>query len=261
MKNSSTPDPTSSTLGSALDTPPETQIWLGDTLELLPALPTGSVDAIVTDPPYCSGGLTATERARPPGLKYVQSKQKTHWPDFELDTLDQNAWASFTYRWLKETRRIAKDGAPLLIFTDWRQLPMLTTLVQWAGWRWMGIAVWDKTEACRPQMGRFAAQAEFIVWGVKGRLPAKRHVGTLPGVFRHRIEVPGKKQHMTGKPLTLMEDLLRIVEPGGTVLDPFAGSGTTLLAARNLGLNAQGIELNPHYHKVATERLKNSLNV
>ncbi len=233
-------------------------MWLGDTLELLPTLPTGSVDAVITDPPYCSGGLTATERARPPSLKYVQSKQKTHWPDFELDTLDQNAWASFTYKWLKETRRIARDGAPLVIFTDWRQLPMLTTLVQWAGWRWLGIAVWDKTEACRPQMGRFAAQAEYIVWGVKGRLPAKRHVGTLPGVFRHRIEPPGKKQHMTGKLLTLMEDLLRIVEPGGTMLDPFAGSGTTLLAARNLGLIAQGIELNPHYHKVATERLKNS---
>ncbi|WP_394793114.1 DNA-methyltransferase [Armatimonas sp.] len=225
-------------------------------MELLSGFSSASVDAVITDPPYCSGGLTATERSRVPSLKYVQSRQKTHWVDFEMDTLDQNAWASFTYQWLKETRRIAKEGAPLLIFTDWRQLPLLTTLVQWSGWRWLGIAAWDKTEACRPQMGRFAAQAEYIVWGAKGRLPAKRHVGALPGVFRHRVESVNKKQHLTGKPLALMEELLKIVEPGGMVLDPFAGSGTTLLAAKRLGLTAQGIELSPHYYQVAKKRLE-----
>lgn len=105
-------------------------------------------------------------------------------------------------------------------------------------------------------MGRFAAQAEYIVWGAKGKLPAKRHVGSLPGVFRHRVEVPGVKLHMTGKPLALMEDLLRVVEPGGAILDPFAGSGTTLLAARNLRLGYFGIEASHAYHEVAKERLK-----
>ena len=50
------------------------------------------------------------------------------------------------------------------------------------------------------------------------------------------MEVPGTKLHMTGKPLALMEDLLRIVEPGGIVLDPFAGSGTTLVALSVCGL-------------------------
>ena len=172
--------------------------------------------------------------------------------------MDQNAWAQWTYRWLKECKRVAKDGAPIVIFIDWRQLGLLTTLLQWAGWRWLGVAVWDKTEACRPQMGRFAAQAEYIVWGAKGRLPAKRHVGTLPGVFRHRVEVPGKKLHMTGKPLVLMEDLLRIVVPGGIILDPFAGSGSTLLAARNLGLGYVGIEASADYYKIAWERLGNT---
>ena len=230
-------------------------LYHGDALELLPTFPDAFFDAIVTDPPYCSGGLTASERARPASAKYVQSGQKTQWPDFESESMDQNAWAQWTYRWLKECKRVSKDGAPIVIFTDWRQLPMLTTLLQWAGWRWLGVAVWDKTEACRPQMGRFAAQAEYIVWGAKGRLPTKRHVGTLPGVFRHRVEVPGKKQHMTGKPLVLMEDLLRIVEPGGTVLDPFAGSGTTLLAARNCGRGYVGIEASPEYYQIARDRL------
>ena len=230
----------------------------GDALERLPTFPSAAFDAIVTDPPYCSGGMTMSERARSASVKYMQSKQKTQWPEFESESMDQNAWATWTYRWLKECKRVAKDGAPIVIFIDWRQMGLLTTLLQWAGWRWLGIAVWDKTEACRPQMGRFAAQAEYIVWGAKGRLLAKRHVGTLPGVFRYRVEPPGKKLHMTGKPLTLMEELLKIVEPGGKVLDPFAGSGTTLLAARNLGQGYVGIEASRAYYEIAKERLSDS---
>jgi site-specific DNA-methyltransferase (adenine-specific) len=235
------------------------QLLHGDALELLTTFEAGIFDAIVTDPPYCSGGFTMAERSRPASAKYVQSRQKTRWPEFESESMDQNAWAMWTYRWLRECRRVGREGAPIVVFIDWRQLPLLTTLLQWAGWRWLGIAVWDKTEACRPQMGRFAAQAEFIVWGAKGRMPMDRGVGALPGVFRHRVELPGVKLHMTGKPLKLMEEVLRIVEPGGRVLDPFAGSGTTLLAARNLGLQATGIEASETYFEVAEERLETAL--
>jgi site-specific DNA-methyltransferase (adenine-specific) len=235
---------------------PESSLYNGDALEILRTFPDASFDAIVTDPPYCSGGMTMRERAKPASAKYVQSKQKTHWHDFDNESMDQNAWAMWTYQWLKECRRVAKEGAPLVVFTDWRQLPLLTSLIQWAGWRWMGIAVWDKTGACRPQLGRFAAQAEYIVWGAKGGMPLKRGVGTLPSVFRHRVEPIGTKLHLTGKPLALMEEVLQIVEPGGTVLDPFAGSGTTLLAARNLGLGSVGIESNATYYQIAKDRLR-----
>ena len=138
----------------------ESRLYLGDALEILPTFPDATFDAIITDPPYCSGGRTAGERARPASIKYVQSGQKTVWADFENETMDQNAWGFWTYTWLKEARRVAKEGAPLAVFTDWRQLPFLTTLVQCSGWRWLGIAVWDKTGACRPYKGRFAAQAE-----------------------------------------------------------------------------------------------------
>jgi site-specific DNA-methyltransferase (adenine-specific) len=234
----------------------ETSLYHGDALDILATLPSGSFDGIVTDPPYCSGGMTAGERARLSSTKYVQSKQIKQWPEFEGESMDQNAWALWTYHWLKECRRVAKEGAPLVIFIDWRQLPLLTTLVQWSGWKWMGIAVWDKTGACRPQLGRFAAQAEYIVWGAKGTMPLKRGVGTLPGVFRHRVEPVSKKLHMTGKPIALMEDLLKVVQSGGTILDPFAGSGTTLLAARNLGLSSVGIEASREYYEIAKERLE-----
>ena len=52
-----------------------------------------------------------------------------------------------------------------------------------------------------------------------------------------------------------MRDIVKITEPGGHILDPFAGSGTTLVAARNKGHTAVGIELSSDYHRIATDRL------
>ena len=72
---------------------PKDALHHGDALELLPTFPPASFDAIVTDPPYCSGGLTAAERTRPASKKYVQSRQKTRWPEFESESMDQAAWA------------------------------------------------------------------------------------------------------------------------------------------------------------------------
>ena len=64
------------------------------------------------------------------------------------------------------------------------------------------------------------------------------------------------KLHMTGKPTPLMRQLVRICETGGRILDPFAGSGTTLVAAQQEGYNWTGIEMTDHYAEVTRERLR-----
>ncbi|MDD0864486.1 site-specific DNA-methyltransferase, partial [Xylella fastidiosa subsp. multiplex] len=79
--------------------------------------------------------------------------------------------------------RVTRPGGVLLVFTDWRMLPTLTDAVQSAGWAWQGIVVWDKTPACRPQLGRFRSQAEFIVWASCGLMNPKAHPVTPVGVF------------------------------------------------------------------------------
>ena len=63
------------------------------------------------------------------------------------------------------------------------------------------------------------------------------------------------KLHLTGKPVPVMEHLMTILPAGSRILDPFAGSGTTLVAARNKGHTAVGIELSSDYHRIATDRL------
>ncbi|WP_040268651.1 DNA-methyltransferase, partial [Xanthomonas citri] len=156
--------------------------------------------------------------------------------------------------WLSECARVLKDGAPVLLFTDWRQLTLTTDALQIAGFTWRGITVWDKTEGVRPQLGRFRNQAEYIVWGSKGNMPLDRRAPVLPGVIRESVR-KADKHHLTGKPTELMRQLVRICEAGGRVLDPFAGSGTTLVAAQLEGFEAVGIEMTDQYATVTRDRL------
>ncbi|MEB1942640.1 site-specific DNA-methyltransferase [Xanthomonas campestris pv. campestris] len=227
------------------------QLLQGDALTILPTLEANSFDALITDPPYASGGLTAAARARPPSTKYCRDGGHA---DFVGDERDQRSHLKWMHLWLSECARVLKDGAPVLLFTDWRQLPLTTDALQIAGFTWRGITVWDKTEGVRPQLGRFRNQAEYIVWGSKGNMPLDRRAPVLPGVIREPVR-KADKHHLTGKPTELMRQLVRICEGGGRVLDPFAGSGTTLVAAQLEGFEAVGIEMTDQYTAVTRDRL------
>ena len=146
----------------------------------------------------------------------------------------------------------------ICLFIDWRQLPSMTDALQRSGWIWRGIAVWDKA-TCRPQKGRFRQQAEFIVWGSKEAMPLQRNVGCLPGVFRYSNPASGGRIHVTEKSLPLMRDIVQICEPGGRIFDPFAGAGTTILAAVREGYEAVGIEKTAAYYKLGSDRVKFAL--
>ena len=140
-----------------------------------------------------------------------------------------------------------------MVFSDWRQLPLTSDALQVAGWEWRGIVTWDKTEACRPQKGIFRNQAEYVLVATKGK--RDKLMPCYPaGVYRTRLS-PDDKYHMTGKPVDLMEHLLSVLDPGSLILDPFAGSGTTLLAARRTGHRCTGIELSEEYYEIAVKRL------
>ena len=156
----------------------------GDSLQILRQFEPNSFDAIITDPPYASGGSSQTTKNRSTNEKYSSMSKEKALPDFDSDQMDQLSWMFWTAAWLQDARRIAKPGAPVCLFIDWRQLPAMTLALQWAGWTWRGVAVWDKV-ASRPQKGRFRQQSEYIVWGSNGKMPLERNVGCLPGVFRY----------------------------------------------------------------------------
>ena len=231
------------------------RVLRADCLDVLPLLPAGSVDALITDPPYSSGGLYASERSAASRHKYELTARFKHRTDFAGDQRDQRAWTRWCAEWLRLAYRALKPGAVVAIFSDWRQVPALTDALQMADLVWRGTAVWDKTEGARPVPGRPRNQSEFIVWGSKGMLPRTREVPVLPGVHREPVRQQDR-HHLTGKPLPLMRWLSKLCVPGGLILDPFAGSGSTGVAALLEGRRFLGIERDAHYHAVAEKRLE-----
>ena len=87
---------------------------------------------------------------------------------------------------------------------------------------------------------------------------AQDSIASFRAVFKYGN--PQNRIHLTEKPLQLMQDLVKITEPGGHILDPFAGSGTTVLAAVKEGYDATGIEVTDVYADLARKRLESELN-
>lgn len=232
-------------------------LYGGDALAVLASLPSGSVDAVITDPPYSSGGMVRGDRLGSTTTKYVQSDSSNRvLDDFTGDNRDQRAYAYWSALWMGEALRVTRAGGLVLAFTDWRQLPATTDAIQSGGWVWRGLVPWVKPSA-RPQAGRFTSQCEYVVWGSSGGMPIDYSAPVLPGFYQ--ASSPREREHITQKPLDVMRELVKIVPEGGTILDPFMGSGTTGCAAVMEGRKFIGVEMVEHYQQVAQRRILTAL--
>ena len=224
---------------------------LGDALAVLPTL--NPVGFVCTDPPYSSGGAFRGDRTGTTNAKYVRTERRGLASDFTGDNRDQRGYAHWSALWFSLARDLVAPGGLCCAFTDWRQLPTTTDAFQAGGWVWRGLVVWDKTEAARPQKGRFRAQAEYVVWGSNG--PMADDGPCAPGVFRD-IPQMADRLHIAQKPLGVMHGLLALAPTGMPVLDPFMGSATTGCAAVTAGLPFIGIEADPDIFEIACRRIE-----
>jgi len=234
------------------------ELYLGDCLEILPTL--GGVDAVITDPPYSSGGFTRGDRALETSKKYQSAGLQKYHENFSGDNKDQRSWIMWMSIWIGAALRVSNPGAAFCLFTDWRQLPATTDALQSGGAVWRGIAVWDKVHS-RPVPDRFRSQAEYIVWGTNGPREHNSRFGAddaayLPGVFQCMAPTGNERQHSTQKPVRLMKNILGIAKHGETVLDPFMGSGTTGVACAETGRKFMGIEISEKYFDIACRRIE-----
>ncbi|WP_027933728.1 DNA-methyltransferase [Amycolatopsis thermoflava] len=234
---------------------PSSVMHHGDALAILPTIAPATVDAVITDPPYNSGGRTNGERrSRSARAKYVSGDAQHDLADFTGDNRDQRSYITWLSLVLEHALRATVSGGHCLVFTDWRQLPATSDALQVAGWTWQGTLTWYKP-VNRPRRGGFRAACEYILWGTNGPYDNQREI-YLPGMFSASQPGGRQRRHITQKPVDgLLAELVQICRPGGVVLDPFAGSGSTGEAVLASGRSFIGIELSEHYHQVATERL------
>jgi site-specific DNA-methyltransferase (adenine-specific) len=232
----------------------------GDCVAWLRTQPAGGAQALITDPPYSSGGQFRSDRSASTGAKYTSGDSKSgarHLQDFHGDNRDQRSFLSWSHLWLSAAYEALDDGAFVALFTDWRQLPTMSDALQAGGFIWRGVAVWHKPNA-RPQRGRPSNACEFVVWGSKGPMPMRG--ATHPGLWAASPPRSNVRAHQTEKPLSILRALARVVPSGGVVLDPFAGSGSLGEACALEGVAYRGCELSEHYARTAQQRLEAALS-
>lgn len=198
------------------------------------------VDAVICDPPYCSGGVTEAGRgsATHQGLRTETMRDgRFRWFDGDVMT---TAGLCFL---LREVAVAAYDLLPssghILMFADWRMVPMLAPAIESAGFRYRSMIVWDKgSMGC----GLGFRPAHEIILHFTGRAPAF-HSASCGNVIRAKRVHTSERDHPAEKPVTLLRELIKVVSPpGGMVLDCFAGSGSLGVAAEAEGRQAILIE-------------------
>ena len=224
------------------------ELWHGDCLEVMSALAMlgERVDAVITDPPFSSG----TRREASKGLRksMTRSVGDTDW--FGSDCLTTNGFLWLMRACAHEWKQLLTPGGHVLSFIDWRMYPALCGAIESADLRHAGMLVWNKTYF---GMGScFRNQHELILHFThgKGVDPQRRDVGNVIDCKPVRNGV-----HPTEKPVALLETLLSVVVPkGGTVLDPFAGSGSVAEAAVATGRRWLAIEAEEEYCEIIANR-------
>lgn len=248
------------------------KITCADCLDILKQLPDKSIDLVCTDCPYkiCSGGCTTgtygnlREDVPTEGLIRGCGKCAKKWETKgQLDENYANVKSGKMFDnneikfedWLPEVYRVLKDGTHCYIMVNGRNLAELQKQAEKVGFKYQNLLVWEKGNATPNKF--YLNGCEFILMLRKG---GERWINNMG--YKNILSVPniiGDKCHPTEKPVGLMEILIgNSTNEGDIVLEPFAGSGSTCIAAKNLGRYFIGIELDEEYCKVANERLINN---
>ena len=227
---------------------PGIKLYCADAIEIVRDWDGPQVHAIITDPPYCSG---ANEAARRGKREAMTPESVTGRPTIAMDDMGLLGYEWTTRQWFLAARRFTVTGGHLVCFTDWRMTPWVQLMLEAAGWRLTNLLVWDKGY---PGLGSgFRGQHEFAVVASNGE--PEWHSYDYGNVLQAMRITNGDHPHE--KPQALIAKILQTVTPlGGMVLDLFAGSGTTLVVAKDLGRSAIGIEIDARYCEIAVQRLR-----
>lgn len=261
-------------MGLALLKPEQETVWQshdggsrlvqGDAFDVLAALPDASVDCIWTDPPYLlsNDGVTCIAGRRAKVNKGEWDRSRGIEEDF-----------AFHRAWLAECYRVLKPAGTIWVTGTLHVYLSVGMALQQLGYRILNDVIWEKPSP-PPNLGCrcFTHSTEVILWATRARKGSKDRYTFHYDAMREenggkqmknvwRMAAAGKAEkrhgkHPTQKPVELVARCLRAsTNPGDLVLDPFAGTGATGVAALTLGRRFVGIEREAGYARVAAVRL------
>jgi len=219
------------------------KIYHADCRDILPQLSSDSCDCVITDPPYSEQTMIGA---------------RTH-PNVGFDN-DNSLLVPFSTSIhdlrsiLAECSRVAMRWVVATV--DWKHAAELERNPP-TGLRFVRLGIWVKPDGAPQFTGDRPAQG----WEAVAILHKKENSldwngGGSRAVWTHHIARACEVGHPTPKPIALMKDFTRLFACGSyPILDPFCGSGTTLQAAKEHGLDAIGIEIEERYCEIAAKRL------
>lgn len=199
----------------------------GDCVRVMATFPGNAVDFILTDPPYLVGFR---------------------------DRQGRTIAGDKTDEWLQpacnEMYRVLKKDALMVSFYGWNRVDRFMAAWKNAGFSVVGHLVFTKTYTSKAAYVGYRHECAYILAKGRPALPQK----PLPDVLGWKYS--GNRHHPTEKPVTSLQPLIEsFTHPNAIVLDPFAGSGSTCVAALQSGRRYIGIELLEQYHRAGQQRL------
>ncbi len=199
-----------------------------DCIQFMPNLADKSIDFVLTDPPYITRYKSRDGRIVPND--------------------DNDAWLKPAFA---EMYRVLKQDSFCVSFYGWPRVDQFVAAYRAAGFRIVGHFVFPKRYASSSRYVRYQHECAHLLAKGRPQEASNAIADVIPWVYT------GNKLHPTQKPLSILKPLVEAFsESGSTVLDPFSGSGSSLVAAKKLGRNYVGIELDPTYHAIAAKRLE-----
>lgn len=209
-----------------------TRIYNGDCLDIMRALPSNSVGLVLTDPPYMIGPIS------------------THSEVFWGDMMNS---ARLYADWYSECKRLLRHDGAMWTFLNWKTVPTLIKAASISELPVLSLMVWDKQNLGGGHPAGLRGSYELCALLAK---PGFKMANTrLSDVWQYRWSSRHTKHHAVEKPVGLLKRIITESGTRGIVLDPFMGSGSTLVAARELGMPAVGIEQEAKFCQTAVERL------
>ena len=222
-----------------------------DFVRFLKSLPPGSVDLMLTDPPYAISRKTGFSSL---GLKSVErfaiSMDFGEWDHTEINLA---LLAKHAYHALRK-------GGTAIVFYDIWKLTNLATALTAAGFVQLRLIEWIKTNPVPLNSKRnyLTNSREIAVLAVKTSKPTFNSEYDN-GQYRYPIPNNGARHHPTQKPLPLFNDLvIKHSKPGDLIIDPFVGSGTTAIAATANDRKFAGCDIDDGYIEIAKQRVRDA---